>query len=46
MTKISNNSNSSRLVYLQDFIEVHMLKNFLEELSCKQKSSVINTNYS
>ena len=32
MTKISNNSNSSRLVYLRDFIEVHMLKNFLEEL--------------
>ena len=34
MTKISNNSksNSSRLVYLRDFIEAHMLKNFLEEL--------------
>lgn len=34
MTTISNshNSNSSRLVYLRDFIEVHMLKNFLEEL--------------
>ena len=34
MTNIISNSNSnpSRLVYLRDFIEAHMLKNFLEEL--------------